>query len=150
MKRVCGVSYVKKSESQQLNVEHVFEKLPSLVFQGSTGYSALESHEDFISQTFDNIFSNCDKEPLLVTLMEAEDENLMRDYLSAPEKRFELAEGKVWVVTDFEDIWHFIRDRVFICIHLIYDTKEFLRKPILSKLGKNEVSPIFFVKQPRL
>lgn len=117
----------------------VFEKLPSLVFQGSTGYATLESHEDLISHTFDNIFSNCDKEPLLVTLMEAEDENLMREYLLCPEKRFALAEGKVWVVTDFEDVWHYMRDRVFVCIHLMYDSKEFLKKPQLSKLSKNDV-----------
>lgn len=89
--------------------------------------------------TFHNIISDCHINPLLVTMMEADDENLMRNYLSSPKERFRLAEGKVWAVTSFEDIWHFFSDRIFICIHLKYDDKELITKPKLSKLGKTEV-----------
>jgi hypothetical protein len=139
LKRVCGVSYVKTSESQQLGVDDVFEKLPPLVFQGSTGFNILDSHEDFIRESFLNIIHDCEENPLLVTLLDVEDDMIMREYLNFPERRLNIAQGKVWIIKSFEDLWHFFTDRIFICIHLMYDDKHLVRKPNINKLAKNEV-----------
>ena len=35
IKRICGVSYVKKTESKQENVRDRYDKLPPIVIQGS-------------------------------------------------------------------------------------------------------------------
>jgi hypothetical protein len=95
--------------------------------------------EPFIESAFRNIIEDCSINPLLITMMEAEDENLMRNYLSSPRQRFNLAEGKVWALTRFEDIWHFFRDKIFICIHLKFDPKTLISKPSLKKFGKNDI-----------
>jgi hypothetical protein len=137
---VCGVSYVKTSESQQLNVDHIFEKLPPLVFQGSTGCNLLEDYEDMLRDTFFSLIHDCEENPLLVTLLDVEDDILMREYLNFPERRFELAQGKFWIVKSFEDLWHFFTDRIFVCIHLLYDDKVFIKKPLIGKITKNEVT----------
>jgi len=60
-----------------------------------------------ISQTFEEIF-NIKKEnhfTILATLLDADDELVMRDYLANPNKRFELAKGRVWVLGNIDSIW---------------------------------------------
>ena len=56
----------------------------------------IESCENLIKQVFSNIFDieNQEGKHLLVTFLEANDENIMRDYLLNPEKRFQLAKGR--------------------------------------------------------
>ncbi len=139
MKRVCGVSYVKKLESEQLNVNHIFEKLPPLVFQGSSGCTILEESEELMKQVYNNIVETCYELPLVVTILDAEDENLMREYLYYPERRFKLAKGKVWIVKSFDALREFIKDRTFICIHLDYDENLLIKKPQIGNLTREEV-----------
>ena len=109
------------------------------MFQGSTGCNLLENYEDLLRETFCSLIHDCEENPLLVTLLDVEDDILMREYLNFPERRLELAQGKVWVVKSFEDLWHFFTDRIFVCIHLLYDDKAFIKKPLIGKLTKNEV-----------
>ncbi|KRX03609.1 WD40-repeat-containing domain [Pseudocohnilembus persalinus] len=45
LKRTCGVSYVKPTESEQLNISHIYDTLPPLVYQCSSGCERLEQFE---------------------------------------------------------------------------------------------------------
>lgn len=45
IKRVSGVSYIKPSESKQLDVRANYEKLAPLVIQGSYNLPRLENHD---------------------------------------------------------------------------------------------------------
>jgi hypothetical protein len=74
-----------------------------------------------------------------VTVLEAEDENLMREYLYYPERRFRLVKGKVWIIKSFDALWEFVKDRTFICIHLMYDDNFLIKKPELENITQEEV-----------
>ena len=95
IKRCSGVSYVKKTESEQINVGHIFQKLPHLVIQGSISCEVQEDKKDFLRQVYEKILCNeSDSFSLLLSWFEAEDENLIREYLLYPTKRFEIAKGR--------------------------------------------------------
>ena len=95
IKRRCGVSYVKESESRQLHVEDIFLRLPHLVIQASTSCEVLEEYREFMKGLFNKLFTNehCEYS-LLLTWFESEDESSMREYILYPEKRFEVAGGQ--------------------------------------------------------
>lgn len=96
IKRCCGVSYVKESESQQLHVEHIFQKLPHIMIQASTSCEVLEEYEDFVSGLFENLFCNENSDySLLLAWFETDDEALMREYLLYPKKRFQIANNQL-------------------------------------------------------
>ncbi len=96
LKRTCGVSYVKHTESKQSNVSHIFETLPPLVYQCSTGTKRLDEFREFYEFLFDQLFEN--KMPqgyfLLGSLVPSDHEDKMKEYLLFPNKRLELCEGR--------------------------------------------------------
>ena len=96
IKRCSGVSYVKKSESEQLHVSHIYQKLPNLVIQASISCEYLENKKDLLRQIYKNVFCNQANRDysLLLAWFEVDDENIMREYLLYPEKRFEIAKGR--------------------------------------------------------
>lgn len=42
---------------------------------------------------------------MLCTIFEAEDEQLMRDYLVNPEQRFDLVKGKYFLIKSIQHLW---------------------------------------------
>lgn len=65
---------------------------------------------------------------LVVTAFESINEITMKRYLLKPHKRLKLAEGKYWLVSrkegqssPLENLWRFIKDKYFVCIHFAYD-----------------------------
>ena len=95
IKRCTGVSYVKESESQQLNVNHIFKPLPHLVIQASTSCEILEEYDEFIADLYEKIFCNVHSDySLLLAWFESDDEVKMREYLLYPKKRFEIANNQ--------------------------------------------------------
>jgi hypothetical protein len=96
LKRTCGVSYVKHTESKQSNVNHIFETLPPLVYQCSTGKKRLDEYRDFYEFLFHQLFDNKMPEGyfLLGTLVPSDHEDKMKEYLLYPNKRLELCDGK--------------------------------------------------------
>lgn len=47
----------------------------------------------------------------------------MKNYILKPHKRMEISRGQVWLVraSGLEECWRLIKDKYFLCIHLIYD-----------------------------
>lgn len=75
----------------QRNVDHIFKKLPPLVFQCSSGCQRLEDYTPEMMGLFNKILL---EGPLLLTIFPAEDELEMRDYLLHPPNRLKIAKNK--------------------------------------------------------
>lgn len=120
LKRTCGVSYVKKTESQQLNVSHIFEPLPPLVYQCSSECEEINDITEF-EAIFLRIFGI--GKLLLCSVLEAEEEEV-REYLLHSEKRAQINKNKVFLVKDYKEIWPLFLDKIFILVHLFYDVNE--------------------------
>ena len=146
LKRTCGVSYVKQQESEQLNVDNIFEKLPPLVFQGSTECVKLDDYQKLIEQIVDNIFKEQQGSSLIITTLDDDNENQIRDYLLHPEKRLRLAQGKIYLLRSINDLRQFFKEKQFVCIHLIYDEKQLVRPLKFEGLSQYEViHDLFFL-----
>ena len=123
LKRTCGVSYVKPTESQQLNVSNVFEPLPPLVFQCSSECDEVEDVGAF-QGVFKRLFTNGAR-PLVCTLLDSDDDAI-RDYLLKPEKRVAISKGRVLLIRDYRDLWPLFFDKMFIIIHFFHDKREII------------------------
>lgn len=123
LKRTCGVSYVKPTESQQLNVSNVFEPLPPLVFQCSSECDEVEDVGAF-QGVFKRLFSNGGR-PLVCTLLDSDDDAI-REYLLKPEKRVAISKGRVLLIRDYKDLWPLFFDKMFIIIHFFHDKREII------------------------
>ena len=123
LKRTCGVSYVKPTESQQLNVSNVFEQLPPLVFQCSSECDEVEDVGAF-QGVFKRLFTNGAR-PLVCTLLDSDDDAI-RDYLLKPEKRVAISKGRVLLIRDYRDLWPLFFDKMFIIIHFFHDKREII------------------------
>lgn len=107
IKRECGVSYVKKTESKQMNVrDRGYEKLPPIVIQASYTLPK-NSNREFDDQKLENgvrkaidqlLFTYNPNRILIVTVFEAVNEISMKNYLLKPHKRLEIADGKFYLV----------------------------------------------------
>ena len=59
----------------------------------------------------------------------------MKNYLLKPKERLDLADGKYFLVKQREgsnesilaDLWSFVKDKFFLCIHLMYDPEKLIR-----------------------
>ena len=123
LKRTCGVSYVKPTESQQLNVSNVFEPLPPLVFQCSSECDEVEDVGAF-QGVFKRLFTNGAR-PRVCTLLDSDDDAI-RDYLLKPEKRVAISKGRVLLIRDYRDLWPLFFDKMFIIIHFFHDKREII------------------------
>lgn len=118
LKRTCGVSYVKPSESLQLDVNEIFPRLPPLVFQCSSECDEIMDLSIY-GEAFQRLFQK--GTPIICTVLE-EEENI-RDYLLFPLKRTGFTKGRIVVLKDFKELWVLFFDKLFIVLHLFYDHK---------------------------
>lgn len=68
---------------------------------------------------------------MLCTYLESENELKMREYLLNPMKRWDLVDGKFFLVRNADSLWPFFLDKQFLCIHLMFDNKYLIRNPII-------------------
>lgn len=99
LKRTCGVSYVKPTESEQKNISHIWKPLPPLIYQCSSGCQRMEQYQGFYNKVFENLFKSKNRY-LFCTYFHSDDEMYMREYILHPEKRFELANGRFFYLGD--------------------------------------------------
>lgn len=57
----------------------------------------------------------------------------MKNYLLKPHKRLEIADGKFFLIRQsnqnesiLTDLWRYVKDKCFLCIHLAYSPSKFL------------------------
>lgn len=102
----------------------------------------LPEYSDFMKQVVNNIFEgpNC---YLIATVLDGEDERVIREYLHCPEKRSTLCQGKIYIINSLESLWHLFKDKNFICIHLVYDQVNFMKRAKLDQLIAKDVRKIF-------
>lgn len=79
---------------------------------------------------------------MLCTFLESENELKMREYLLYPHKRWNLGDGKFFIVRNVESLWPFFLDKSFLCIHLMFDNKFLIRNPKISTFSKEEIKKI--------
>ena len=95
VKRSCGVSYVKKTESKQANVrDRGYEKLPPIVIQGSYTMPKVydEDLEEQVRAVLDNLLlQGSESTMLVISAFESFNEVEMKSYLLKPHKRAKLA-----------------------------------------------------------
>lgn len=120
LKRTCGVSYIKPSESQQLNVSEIFPRLPPLVYQCSSECGEIADISEFEAE-FLRVFAP--GKLLICSVFEAEDEEL-REYLQFPQKRPGICRGRVVVARSYKDLWPLFVDKFFIIVHLFQDAEK--------------------------
>ena len=65
---------------------------------------------------------------LIVTAFESINEIDMKAYLLKPHKRPKISQGKYWLLNKadnaksvLDQLWMFIKDKFFVCIHMAYD-----------------------------
>ena len=105
-----------------MNVSDNYEPLPHLVIQGS--YS-LEKLKD---ACFDDIFKKIFNNPLIVSSIDAANENVMKSYLLNGEKRLSMARQKFYFLKDgLQSLYPHIREHFFVTIHLKYDAQTLIR-----------------------
>ncbi|CAD8044026.1 unnamed protein product [Paramecium primaurelia] len=125
LKRTCGVSYVKKSESEQKDVNHIFKKLPPLVYQCSSGCQPITGYDE----AFDNLFNNLlnGKNLIVFTLFNSQDESSLREYLLFPHLRNKISRERVMIARKFLNLWMLFQDALCLVIHYKYDENQLLR-----------------------
>ncbi|CAK78674.1 unnamed protein product (macronuclear) [Paramecium tetraurelia] len=125
LKRTCGVSYVKKSESEQKDVSHIFKKLPPLVYQCSSGCQPIAGYDE----AFDNLFQNLlnGKNLIVFTLFNSSDESALREYLLFPHLRNKISRERVMMARKFLNLWMLFQDALCLVIHYNYDENQLLR-----------------------
>jgi len=71
---------------------------------------------------------------LVITAFESFNEVEMKSYLLKPHKRASIAQGKFWIIRKneeaesiFDNLWMFVKDKFFLCIHLMYDVNTLVR-----------------------
>jgi hypothetical protein len=113
-----------------------YEKLPPIVIQGSYTLpkNQDEALEELVQQSLDSLFFTGENQTLVVTAFESVNEITMKKYLLKPHKRVQIADGKFWLVqykqgqkSILDNLWQFVKDKYFVCIHLQYDTASFIK-----------------------
>ena len=137
LKRTCGVSYVKQSESHQLDVNHIFETLPPLVFQCSSECDEVADITIY-HDLFKKLFNNSKEKALICSVLDVEDEAI-RDYLLKPQKRPELCKGRIFLVRDYHDLWPFFLDKLFIIVHFFHTKQDLITNYGVSGLNYDEL-----------
>lgn len=63
----------------------------------------------------------------------------MKSYLLESKKRWQIAKGNIWLVKGgFTNLWPFVRDKHFFCVHLKYDSDLLFRS--IERDSRNESS----------
>lgn len=97
IKRYCGVSYVNKSESKQIDVrDKGYEKLGHVSYQGSYSLNPHGEHtKDYkkVMSFYKQIFENPNNQGFFIAcVFEQEKECLMKEYLLKPHRRLSILE----------------------------------------------------------
>jgi hypothetical protein len=136
IKRQCGVSYVVPSESKQINVEKSYKSLGHLVYQGTHSINQISEENLEILNYLENLINQeLMNNPLIITTFESPDEDEMKEYLLCPEKRLKIAK-EIFIVESLDEIWKFSKDRLFLCVHLLFDPKKGVRNFTLEEIKK--------------
>ena len=92
-----------------------------------------------IQSLIDYLFYKQDNQVLVVTAFETINEIQMKNYLLKQPERLKIAGGKYFLITKqsdqqsiLENLWKFIKDKYFLCIHLKYDSDNLMRSIQLS------------------
>ena len=93
IKRTCGVSYVKQTESQQTNVSADYEPLSHLVIQGSYSLEKVKGKYYERIQTLMN-------QPLIVASIDSTNENDMKQYILNKNDRLKLTKKHYYLLED--------------------------------------------------
>jgi hypothetical protein len=89
-----------------------------------------------VQNVLDALFFNegDDSTMLLITTFESFNEVEMKNYLLKPNKRLQIANGKYWIIRKdgtsksiLDHLWRFVRDKWFLCIHLVYDKDQLVK-----------------------
>lgn len=117
-----------------------YEKLPPIVIQGSytlpknDGFDEDQLEEQVRSVIENLLLSGSESTMLVVTAFESFNEVEMKSYLLKPHKRSKIAQGNFWVIRKtsdtqsiFDNLWMFVKDKYFLCIHLVYDPKSLVK-----------------------
>lgn len=117
--------------------------LPSLVYQGSHSVKKLddEASTQYVSSLITNLLLN-ESSQLVVTMIESSEEKQMKDYLLYSEKRLQLSDNNVWILKDISELWRFIRDKYFVCIHLKYSEDSLIRSIGADENVNNSCNPV--------
>jgi len=147
IRRVSGVTYIKKSESQQLNVRDRYEKLAPIAIQGSYHLAKATEALDSIDHICERIFFSPDSY-LVCTAFDSANEAQMKNYILKPHKRREISRSHVWLVKagGLAECWRFIKDKYFLCIHLLYDPQTLVRNIDLEDL-KSESRILKYIEE---
>ena len=113
--------------------------MPPLIFQCSSECNDEELLEEENKQLFNQIFNPTQGFPwLLCTILETDDQ-IIREYLLRPEKRFELANGNYFLAENILDIWPLFLDKYFLIIHFIFDSEKTIISPTLNEINFKSV-----------
>ena len=80
-------------------------------------------------------FNSSNLKILVVTAFESINEIQMKNYLLKSDQRLQISSGQYWLVRKAEgssksvldNLWKFIKDKYFLCIHLKYDEEHLLQ-----------------------
>lgn len=93
--------------------------------QATYSFKRLEDPESvkFVEELFSSLFCNGQ---IVLTMFESISEIDMKQYLVKPMQRWSICKGKCWIIRNINDIWRFIKDKHFVCIHLNYSKEQLL------------------------
>lgn len=112
--------------------------------------------EKSVNETVERLlFSYNPNRILVVAAFESINEILMKKYLLKPSKRLQIANGKYFLVRQSKqnesilvDLWKYVKDKYFVCIHFLYDDQKFIKTFEPKQNSTNEMQEIkeFIVK----
>lgn len=111
-------------------MNHIFQKLPPLIFQCSSECTEEEDLSEKSKEIYAKLFNSSENEEnfdpnsyLLCCLLEADD-IIIRDYLLKPEKRIQLSQNNYFLVKKLDHLWPIFLDKYFLVIHFIYEDNQ--------------------------
>lgn len=119
LKRSFGVSYIKKLECFQKNVEHIYKPLPNLVIQDSKQCRILKSLIYGFGESIDRDFFQNDSHYNLGFLMKSPNEVTFRKYLCSTNAQTNPEFlPKHFYFQNLRDLTYFFDHELFLCIFL--------------------------------
>lgn len=111
MKRLAGVSYVKASESKQLNVN--YDKLAPICYQGSYNMPTVDVKP---YQIFESVMNN----PICFAFFESPDEQTMKQYILNPSQRLTIL-PTIYIAPSIKHLGQLCMHNYFIIILMNFD-----------------------------
>ncbi|CDW84127.1 UNKNOWN [Stylonychia lemnae] len=128
VKRMCGVSFVAKSESQQKDISDQYELLPPIVMQGSYNVEQLtkKDQKNMVQKVLDKFI--LDEAELLLTMMHSHDEVSMKKYLLNKDQRLQICNFQAFIIKGgLRNCWPLINESCFMSVNLKYDSQNLIQ-----------------------